>query len=301
MSELHEIAGYEIVATLGHGARSTIYHVRDRRREQYALKRVVKATASDQRYLDQAIREHQIARRFDHPSIRKSHRLLRQRNFIRTSEVLVLMELVLGKTLEQHQPKRLADLVLTCRHAAEGLAVMHEQGYVHADIKPNNIMINQDGAVKIIDFGQSCPSGTIKNRIQGTPDYIAPEQVQRKRIIPQTDIFNLGATMYWLLTRQHVPTMMPKGQAGMALKTETRCAPPIEHNPEVPPALSSLVMDCIERHPSERPDTMVHVIDRIDIALAQLQRRDVSGGGSGGRSGGSGGVAETQVPRRNAS
>ena len=277
MSELHEIAGYEIVATLGHGARSTIYHVRDRRRDQYALKRVVKSSPSDQRYLDQAILEHQIARRFDHPSLRKSHRLLKQRNFIRTSEVLVLMELVLGMTLEQHQPKRLADLVLTCRRVAEGLAVMHEQGYVHADIKPNNIMINQAAEVKIIDFGQSCPAGTVKNRIQGTPDYIAPEQVQRKRIIPQTDIFNLGATMYWLLTRQHIPTMMPKQQqAGIALKTETRCPPPVEINPDVPPALSSLVMDCVERHPSERPDTMIEVIDRVDIALAQLQRRDAS-------------------------
>src|SRR5690606_37158581 len=144
--------------------------------------------------------EHHIARQIDHPSIRKSLRLIKQRDFIRTSEVLVLMELVLGKTLEQDQPKTMLGMCRVIRDVALGLAAMHEHRLVHADIKPNNIMATSDGRIKIIDFGQSCPIGTVKPRIQGTPDYIAPEQVKRGPITPQTDVFNLGATMYWLLT-----------------------------------------------------------------------------------------------------
>lgn len=274
MAEFHEIAGYEVLSTLGCGARSTIYAVRDPKRgEQYALKRVVKSSPSDQRFIDQAISEHEIAQQFDHPSLRKSLKIIKHRDFIRITEVLVLMELVEGKTLEQDQPHNLGDLVDVCLQAARGLGVMHAKNYVHADIKPNNLMITADGTVKIIDFGQSCPSGTVKERIQGTPDYIAPEQVLRKMITPRTDVFNLGATMYWLLTGKHVPTLIPRGKAGITLRSAQRVlTPPAELNHDVPPALSSLVLDCVETNPSDRPTDMDELCGRLEIAGAQFLR-----------------------------
>ena len=73
---------------------------------------------------------------------------------------------------------------------------MHAMGYAHCDIKPNNILRNDQGDVKVIDFGQACKIGTIKQRIEGTPDYIAPEQVARRPISAQTDIYNLGALLF---------------------------------------------------------------------------------------------------------
>lgn len=281
MAEFHEIAGYEVLATLGYGARSTIYAVRDANHQVYALKRVVKSSPSDQRFLDQAILEHEVAGRFDHPVLRKSFKLIKQRNFIRTSEVLVLMEMIDGLTLEQRHPSDIARLCEICIDVARGLAVMHDGGYVHADIKPNNILLTEDDEVKIIDFGQSCPNGTVKQRIQGTPDYIAPEQVKRRNITPKTDIFNLGATLYWLLTRKHIPTLIPRGQAGVDLRTDDACVPPAQLNPEVPPALSSLVMDCIQINPEKRPVNMSSVIARLEIAASQSLRRN---GASNGRS-----------------
>ncbi|MFP4144990.1 MAG: serine/threonine protein kinase [Phycisphaeraceae bacterium] len=277
MAEFNEIAGFEVLDTLGTGARSTIYAVRDRREHVYALKRVIKSSPSDQRFIDQALAEHEISSQLDHPALRRSYRVIKQRNFIRTSEVLVLMEFVDGRTLEQHQPESVLALAEIFRDVADGLGVMHSAGYVHADIKPNNIMITGTDTVKIIDFGQSCPIGTVKQRIQGTPDYIAPEQVKRRAIMPQTDVFNLGATMYWLLTQKHVPTLIPKGQAGVTLRTEERCAPPAELNEDVPPALNSLIMDCVERDPADRPETMANVVDRLEISIAQIRRRDESG------------------------
>ncbi len=274
MAEFSEILGYEVLATLGVGARSTIYAVKNGSGELFALKRVVKSSPSDQRFMDQAILEHEVAQKFDHPTLRKSIKLIRQRNFIRTSEILVLMEMVDGVTLEKHQPKDLADLCHMCMEIAHGLGAIHKAGYVHADIKPNNIMVTGDDTVKIIDFGQSCPIGTVKERIQGTPDYIAPEQVQRRNITPRTDVFNLGATMYWLLTQKHVPTLIPKGGAGISLRTEDTCKTPIELNPDVPPALSSLVMDCIHTEAPQRPETMTLVADRLEIAARQFERRE---------------------------
>lgn len=274
MAEAHEILGYEVLATLGFGARSTIYAVRDRKHQVYALKRVEKKSASDQRFIDQAVSEHEVASKMDHPALRGSYKLFRQRNFIRTSEVLVLMEMVDGLTLEQHQPADLFELCNLCRDVAQGLAAMHAKGFVHADIKPNNILVTEGGQIKIIDFGQSCPTGMVKERIQGTPDYIAPEQVLRRAITARTDVFNLGATMYWLLTGKHVPTLIPKrASPGLNLRNEEeKCLPPQQVNPQIPPALSSLVMDCIETEPNERPATMGEVISRLEIASAQLAK-----------------------------
>ena len=273
MAEFNSIAGYEVIATLGYGARSVIFKVRDVNQDLYALKRVNKSSPSDQRFVDQAIQEHQIARQFDHPALRKSYRLIKHRSFVRTRGVIVIMELVEGQTLEQYQPPTIAETIDLFRHVSEGLAAMHAAGYVHADIKPNNIMVDKQYQVKLIDFGQSCTIGTVKQRIQGTPDYIAPEQVRRQAITVRTDVFNLGATMYWLLTRRHVPTSMPKkGQVGSRLEVKEPCLPPIEINSDVPAALSSLVMDCIERGPHRRPETMAQVISRLEVAASQCRQ-----------------------------
>jgi serine/threonine protein kinase len=274
MAHFHEIMGYEVITTLGYGARSTIFAVQDKKGQIYALKRVVKQSDSDQRYLDQAILEHEVARKFDHPLLRQSFKLIKQRTFLRVSEVLVLMEMVDGVTLEQGLPgdEDMGRLVSVCQQAAVGLGVMHAAGYVHADIKPNNIMVDDRGVAKIIDFGQSCPVGTVKDRIQGTPDYIAPEQVERKTITAATDVFNLGATMYWLITRKHVPTKIPKGEPGM-LRTKRECPPPVELNAKCPPALSSLVMQCVQEDPTERPQSMTAVHDRLELAASQINNR----------------------------
>jgi len=275
MAEFHQIAGYDVISALGEGAHSTIYAVRDKRGQVMVLKRVIKEGPSQQRFIDQALAEHEVASKVDHPRVRKSIKVIKQRNVIRVSEVLVLMEMVDGVTLEQHRPTDLLQICEIFHQAAEGLRAMHQAGFVHADIKPNNIMLTQSDGVKLIDFGQSCKSGTIKRRIQGTPDYIAPEQVKREAITERTDVFNLGATFYWLLTGKHVPTMIPKKQQGISMKGDDyrKCIPPIEVNPEIAPALSSLVMDCVERKPANRPATMDQVIDRLEIAGAQINRQ----------------------------
>jgi serine/threonine-protein kinase len=273
MADSHEIYGYTIVATLGYGARSSIYAVRDQKGQTFALKRVIKNSPSDQRFVDQTIREHEVASQLDDDRLRKSYHLYKYRKFFRLNEVLCIMELVDGISLEQQRPRDVMAVCRICREVARGLKTMHDGGFVHADMKPNNILFNQQkNQVKVIDFGQSCRIGEVKERIQGTPDYIAPEQVRREAITPATDVFNLGATMYWLLTEQHVPTMMPRGDAGIQLKTEERIQSPRELNEAVVPALSSLVVDCIHQEPPDRPQTMKAVLDRLEVSMNQIKR-----------------------------
>jgi serine/threonine-protein kinase len=275
MAEFHQIAGFDVVGTLGQGAASTLYSVRDKHGEVFCLKRVVKKSPSEQRFIDQAVREYEVAKHFDTPLLRKVHKLIRQRALIRTSEVLVVMEMVEGKTLESIKFKGMLSYCQLFHASAQALKHMHDAGYVHADIKPNNIMVTSSGQVKVIDFGQSCKNGTVKERIQGTPDYIAPEQVQRKAITYKTDLFNLGATMYWLLTGSHVPTLIPKKgdiTAGMQVRPEAKLRPPIEVEPSIPPALSNLVLECVATDPADRPSHMQAVIDRVEIAAGQAKR-----------------------------
>jgi len=271
------LAGYQVLGVLGKGASSTIHAVMDPRDQQvYAIKQVNRQSPSDQRFIDQAMREHEIASGLDHPVIRKSFKIIRRRKVIKTTDVLVLMEMVDGPTLEQHRPQSLRRTIEIFRDAADGLHYMHTQGFVHCDIKPNNIIVSDAGVVKVIDLGQACAVNTVKQRIQGTPDYIAPEQVLRLAITPRTDVFNLGATMYWCLTNRHVPTLLPKSDKEIGLKQDAELVAPMKINDRVPPALNALVLKCLETEPGDRPSSMKEVYDRLSIVLKQYDRSEAT-------------------------
>jgi serine/threonine-protein kinase len=161
---------------------------------------------------------------------------------------------------------------------ATGLNAMHREGFIHCDIKPNNILMGKAGSIKIIDLGQSCKIGTTKRRIQGTPAYIAPEQVRRKPLGPGTDVFNLGATMYWALTGKNVPTLIHKrngtlipqrnGPAGIVIQRQYPA--PHELKKGVPIGISRLVMDCVKDKPTQRPPNMMTLISRLDMMIHSL-------------------------------
>lgn len=272
-----DLPDYEVLTCLGYGARSTIYAVSERRTGQvYALKRVVRRGPEDDRFLEQAETEYAISSQLDHAVLRKSYRLIRRRNFLRVSELFMLMEMFDGTSLDIQRPNSMTVLINIFSQVAQGLSALHKAGYVHADIKPNNLLVDERGRVKIIDFGQSCAIGTVKARIQGTPDYIAPEQVNRGPLTPATDIFNLGATLYWCTTDRHVPTLIPKKRHGVAQVDKREFKTPAEVNAKVPMPLSRLIMDCVQNKPSERPGDMLTVISRLESAAAVV--RSMRGG-----------------------
>jgi len=268
-----QIPGFQLMECLGSGARSTIWRVREQSRNRYyAFKRVYKQPGDDDRYFDQAINEFRVARHFDHPTVRKYYRLRRRRRWLHTLELRLLMELCEGNTCQARRATDVGKVVAIFLKVADGLIHIHARGHVHADIKPKNIVVADDGTVKIIDFGQSCPIGTVKERIQGTPDFIAPEQVRRRPLDPRTDVFNLGASLYWTLTGQAIPTILPKADKSVQLVNDMVVTPPQELNADVPPGLSRLVMDCIEFKPSRRPQRMTDVAGRLDLVAHTLGR-----------------------------
>jgi serine/threonine protein kinase len=264
------IEGYRVLSLAGEGAASLIYLVQDPDSKQiWALKHVEKEEPKDQRFLDQAQSEYEIAQRLNHPSIRKIDRLIKRREMlINVKELFLLMEFVDGVSLEKITTLSMERAIHIFHQVADALAHMHAQGYVHADMKPNNVIVNLEGQAKIIDLGQSCKVGTIKPRIQGTPDYIAPEQVHRRAITAKTDIYNLGATMYWVLTRRSIPTALAKGDSLVGSLDDhmiEKPTPVIEVNPRVHPRLNDLIMQCVQVDPEKRPDSMTVVADKLNL------------------------------------
>ena len=271
------VEGYRVLSELGRGAASVIYLVQEPKTKQvWALKHVIRESAKDQRFLDQAEAEYQIASALDHPRIRKISRLIKKKPSLvsmTTSELYLVMEMVDGSSLEREPPRTFEDAAWIFEQVALAMAHMHGRGYVHADMKPNNVVIDHEDNAKIIDLGQSCRVGTVKERIQGTPDYIAPEQVHRRPITEKTDVYNLGATMYWALTRKFVPTALARGDSLVGSLEDHLIERPkrtIELNSRVPELFDKLVMECVEIDPAKRPANMVEVAERLNLIRGKL-------------------------------
>ncbi|HCT44539.1 MAG: hypothetical protein CMJ35_11325 [Phycisphaerae bacterium] len=276
------VEGYRVISEIGRGAASVIYLVQDPKTKQiWALKHVIKNNAKEQRFLDQTETEYKIASQLDHDSIRKIPRMIKKGSLLKTNELYLVMELVDGISLHEEQPDDLTTIVDIFQQTASALGQMHDRGFVHADMKPHNVIVGVDldgnHTAKLIDLGQSCKTGTIKKRIQGTPDYIAPEQVHRREITPKTDIYNFGATMYWVLTGKNIPTAMGHQKDSLMGSLDDslieKATPVNEINPLVPDRLNDLIMQCVEVDVDRRPESMDVVADKLDLILG-MQRAE---------------------------
>ena len=272
-SQPRKIGHYTVLAKLGEGAASMLYAVQNPKDKQVsALKYVEKTDEKSQRFIDQVTQEYAIGSKLQHESIRKIRKLIKHRKMLRITAVSMIMELVDATTLDQQLPRNHSQAVEVFLQVARGLAHMHGRGFVHADIKPNNVLVDEEVNVKIIDLGQACAIGTIKKRIQGTPGYMAPEQAHRGEITPKTDIYNLGAMMYWVLVGEVIPTAMPpKNTSGSLVRGAVDAdkvelpVPPHERNARIHSLLSKQIMDCVQPNPSNRPESMTVVVNRLEL------------------------------------
>lgn len=273
-----ELDGFTIIKKLGTGARSTIYLALDEETgDTVALKRSVYEKPEDDRIFEQITNEYKVSRAVEHPYLRKCHKLIKVRKVFKIKELLLSMELFKGETLEKSKSLSLGDVLLVFRMVATGLNAMHQQGYLHCDIKPNNILINDSGSIKIIDLGQGCKIGTVKPRIQGTPDYIAPEQVERKHLDQRTDIFNLGATMYWAVTGKNVPTLIPQNNDLSATLGQRDFPAPHEVHRKIPTGVSKLIVDCVKEDREKRPRSMPDIVSRLDVLIHSIFAKKIGG------------------------
>jgi serine/threonine protein kinase len=262
------IGKFQILGTLGKGAHSTILHVRcSNDSKQYALKVVRIESKEHHKFLEQAQHEFKVAQLLDHKNLIKIYALETPRDWLfRIRKVHLLIEYVNGQTLDTIQKLSIPVLLQVFEKVAAGMVHMHRRGVCHADLKPNNIMLSRTGDVKVLDYGLAWIKGEAKGRVQGTPEYMAPEQARGGTVNERTDIFNFGATMYRLVTFRLPPnTLMATDNVPMSAKTFKSMLKPVsELNPQVPRGLADLIEQCLDFNSNKRPERMSEIQGAID-------------------------------------
>jgi len=276
-----DLPNYRILGKLGTGANSVILLARNAQTgARYSIKVVRVRQPEDMKYVDQLRDEHAVAGVLDHPVLRKTYELrLVRRRLTKINSAILFMEYVDGIPLNDPEFScPLPSLLSYFRIAAEGLDAMHREGFVHADVKPGNILITPDERVKLIDFGQACTMLTAKPRIQGTIDYIAPEQVARGKLDTRTDVFGLGATLFKVLTGQSIPTDMNRTVNFHCLSLIGKRASELDQplSVELAAPIERLIEECCQKDPARRLPDMKAMIDRLELARTILVRRGIA-------------------------
>jgi serine/threonine protein kinase len=200
-------------------------------------------------------REAEIGKKLNHPKI------LRLLDVGEHSRPYIVMEYLEGKTLDQVmnkiRPLPISDAVQIASQVCDALAYMHQHKIVHRDLKPQNIMICNDGSLRIMDFGIA--KSTEMRRItfagfspaMGTPDYMAPEQVQGKRGDERTDIYSLGAVLYEMATGS-VPFEGDNPFIVMNSRITGDPIAPRKLNREISKEIEEIILHAMEREPHRR-------------------------------------------------
>ena len=272
-----DIPNYRVLEKLGVGAQSSIYRARCMTTgRDYAVKVVKIAKPEDFTVVELLKAEYAIASSINHPNIRKVFELRFLRQRLRVRGAILFMEYVAGRSMSDRDFRcSLDDMLHYFAEAAKGLHGMHLAGYVHADLKPNNIMITAEGQVKLIDLGQSAKMRQTKTRVQGTIDYMAPEQVDNAVLDQRTDVFGLGATLHKMLTGKAIATGMNRT---LTVYSQSLVGKRISDMPEaatqdLPVVISRLIEDCCRLNPAERIPDMPTLSDRLEFVRTILKKR----------------------------
>jgi serine/threonine protein kinase len=268
---------YEILSLLGKGGMGEVYLAQDLRlKRKVALKLLPAELTRDANRLRRFEQEAQAASALNHPNIITIHE-------IGEAEVgrFIVMELVEGHTLKALigqgcTPDQLAQLG---SQMARALSVAHHAGITHRDIKPDNIMVRDDGYVKVLDFGLArlAPPGLDKEAatlqatnpggMLGTIAYMSPEQARGESVSHPSDIFSLGLIFYQMVTGRH-PFMTDSVLGTLNAITTRQPLPPSRLNPELPAGIEALVLRMLEKDARLRPTAA-----DVEAALRATERR----------------------------
>jgi len=273
---------YEIIDELGRGAMGVVYKANDPViGRTVAIKIILTAGLdSDQLadYKQRFFREAQLAGRVSHPGIVTIYDIEEDEQ----GQPYLVMEYVEGATLQAmlcpahngHLPDRLPlgralDLAW---QTASALDYAHRNGVVHSDVKPANILVTPEGRVRVADFGiarftDAQTSHTVT--ILGTPAYMAPEQLSGGKVDARSDIFSVGAMLYWMVTGQKA--FPGEDLASVSFKVVyTDPRRPSEIDPELPPDLDTVIARCLAKNRAERyPTARRLAVDLRSIAAGE--------------------------------
>jgi len=248
---------FDVVSTLGHGVYATTYLAVDRTSgERVVLKAPTSAVLADPELAARFQREALITRRLRHPNIQGGARAAIQRD----SPYLVA-EYVDGRSLREWlqsaAPPTLEEALAVVIQIADALAYAHAQGVFHRDLKPENVLVQPNGQVKVIDFGNARLRGArrltwrVRGETAGTPDYMAPEQIEGGRGDARTDLYALGVILFELVTGQ---PPFNGDNANAVMYQHVHNPPPLAAalRPDVPAGLEAIIQRTLAKQPEAR-------------------------------------------------
>ncbi|MBA3842923.1 MAG: serine/threonine protein kinase [Actinobacteria bacterium] len=270
---------YELEALVGTGGMSSVFRAHDRLLDRkVALKILHDQYMADADYVERFRREARAVAALSHPNIvtvidRGEHE----------GKQFIVFEYVAGENLKQLIQRRGPAPVATALELgiqiARGLSFAHQQGLVHRDVKPQNVLLNGNGEAKVTDFGIARSLDvqhgmTQTGTVLGTSDYIAPEQAQGQRVDEHTDVYSLGIVIYELLTSE-VP-FPGENFVAVAMRHINEPPPSVrEKRPDVSPRLDAALQRAMAKQAEDRFATMADFCRELDACLQETQGTQV--------------------------
>ena len=269
---------YEIIKSIGEGGMANVYLAKDTILDRQVAVKVLRGDLStDEKFIRRFQREALSVSNLSHPNIVEVYDVGEE-----DGQYYIVMEYIEGKTLKQLLYKRgaltLPEVIDIMTQLTDGLSHAHEAYIIHRDIKPQNIMIEDNGTIKITDFGiamaVNATQFTQTNSVMGTVHYLPPEQANGKSATVKSDIYSLGILMYELLTGS-VP-FKGDNAVEIALKHMKEKLPSIrKQNPLIPQSVENIVIKACAKNPRNRYNTVKEMHDDIVSAMAKENEKKI--------------------------
>lgn len=270
---------YEIIKTIGEGGMANVYLANDTILDRKVAIKVLRGDLSnDEKFIRRFQREALSVSNLSHPNIVEVYDVGEE-----DGQYYIVMEYIEGKTLKQLLKKRetltLPEVIDIMLQLTDGLAHAHESYIIHRDIKPQNIMILDNGLVKITDFGIAMALNatqlTQTNSVMGSVHYLPPEQANGKSATVKSDIYSLGILMYELITGS-VP-FKGDNAVEIALKHMKEKIPSIrKQNPTIPQSVENIVIKATAKNPRNRYDSVKEMHDDLEICMEKENAKKVT-------------------------